>query len=42
MWIEEMFGDLKIHDFNPESPLLRHFLRLSRWTLAVALLCTFG
>jgi hypothetical protein len=33
-----MFGDLKKHGFNLESMLLRHFTRLSRLTLAVALL----
>lgn len=38
MWIEEMFGDLKRHGFNLESTMLRHFIRLSRLTLAVALL----
>jgi hypothetical protein len=38
MWIDEMFGDLKKHGFNLESTLLRHFLRLSRLTLAVVLL----
>lgn len=38
MWIEEMFGDMKRHGFNLESTMLRHFLRLSRLTLAVALL----
>jgi hypothetical protein len=38
MWIEEMFGDLKRHGFDLESTHLRHFLRLSRLTLAVALL----
>jgi Transposase DDE domain len=38
MWIEEMFGDLKKHGFNLESTMLRHFIRLSRLTLAVALL----
>jgi hypothetical protein len=38
MWIDEMFGDLKKHGFNLESTLLRHFLRLSRLTLAVAML----
>lgn len=37
-WIEEMFGDLKRHGFDLESTMLRHFLRLSRLTLAVALL----
>lgn len=38
MWIEEMFGDLKKHGFDLESTHLQHFLRLSRLTLAVALL----
>jgi hypothetical protein len=38
MWIEEMFGDLKRHGFDLESSMLRHFIRLSRLTLAVALL----
>jgi len=38
MWIEEMFGDMKDHGFDLESTRLRHFLRLSRLTLAVALL----
>jgi hypothetical protein len=38
MWIEEMFGDMKRHGFDLESTHLRHFLRLSRLTLAVALL----
>ena len=38
MWIEETFGDLKKHGFDLESTQLRHFLRLSRLTLAVALL----
>jgi len=33
-----MFGDLKRHGFDLESTHLRHFLRLSRLTLAVALL----
>jgi hypothetical protein len=37
-WIEEMFGDMKRHGFDLESTHLRHFLRLSRLTLAVALL----
>ena len=37
-WIEEMFGDMKAHGFDLESTHLRHFLRLSRLTLAVALL----
>ena len=35
MWIEEMFGDLKGHGFDLEASQLRHFLRLSRLTLAV-------
>lgn len=38
MWIEEMFGDFKKHGFDLESTMLRHFSRLSRLTLAVALL----
>jgi hypothetical protein len=38
MWIEEMFGDLKKHGFDLESTMLRHPERLSRLTLAVALL----
>jgi hypothetical protein len=38
MWIDEMFGDLKGHGFDLESTMLRHFLRLSRLTLAVVLL----
>ncbi len=38
MWIEEMFADFKKHGFDLESTMLRHFLRLSRLTLAVALL----
>jgi len=38
MWIEEMFGDLKGHGFDLESTMLRHFLHLSRLTLAVVLL----
>jgi hypothetical protein len=46
MWVEEMFGDFKKHGFDLESTRLRHFLRLSRLTLAVALLyfwlITFG
>jgi len=37
-WIEEMFGDMKGNGFDLESTHLRHFLRLSRLTLAVALL----
>jgi len=38
MWVEEMFGDLKGNGFDLESTHLIHFLRLSRLTLAVALL----
>jgi len=38
MWLEEMFGDFKKHGFDLESSHLRHFLRLSRLTLIVALL----
>lgn len=38
MWIEEMFGDMKRHGFDLESTRLRHSQRLSRLTLAVALL----
>jgi len=38
MWIEEMLGDFKGHGFNLEDSHLRHFLRLSRLTLAVVLL----
>ena len=38
MWVEEMFGDFKKHGFDLESSHLRHFLRLSRLTLAVAFL----
>ena len=36
MWIEEMFADLKGLGFDLERSRLRHFLRLSRLTLAVA------
>ena len=38
MWVEEMFGDFKKHGFDLESTRLQHFMRLSRLTLAVALL----
>ena len=38
MWAEQMFGDFKKHGFDLESTMLRHFDRLSRLTLAVALL----
>jgi hypothetical protein len=41
MWIEEMFGDFKAHGFDLERTQLRHFLRLSRLTLAVAFLYTW-
>ncbi len=37
MWIEEMFGDFKKHGFDLEATRLRHFMRLSRLTLVVAL-----
>jgi len=38
MWIDEMFGDFKGNGFDLESSHLGHFMRLSRLTLAVALL----
>jgi hypothetical protein len=38
MWIEQMFADFKRHGFDLESTHLRHFLRLSRLTLLLALL----
>lgn len=38
MWIEAMFGDMKQHGFDLEASHWRHFLRLSRLTLAVCLL----
>jgi hypothetical protein len=38
MWIEETYGDFKKHGFDLERTMLRHFLRLSRLTLAVAIL----
>ncbi|MBK8417533.1 transposase [Candidatus Villigracilis saccharophilus] len=38
VWIEEMFGDFKKHGFDLEHTMLRHAPRLSRLTLAVALL----
>ena len=38
MWLEEMFGDMKGNGFDLERSRLRHFLRLSRLTLAVCLL----
>jgi hypothetical protein len=37
-WIEEMFGDFKKHGFDLETTRLCHFQRLSRLTLAVAIL----
>lgn len=37
-WIEEMFGDFKSNGADLEASRLRHFLRLSRLTLVVALL----
>ena len=37
-WIEEMFGDFKKHGFDLERTKLCHFQRLSRLTLAVAIL----
>jgi len=38
MWIDEMFGDFKGNGFDLERSHLGHFMRLSRLTLAVALL----
>lgn len=38
MGIEAMFGDMKQHGFDLEASHLRHFLRLSRLTLAACLL----
>jgi hypothetical protein len=38
MWIEEMFGDMKKHGFDLEQTMLQHVQRLSRLTLAVAIL----
>jgi hypothetical protein len=38
MWIEEMFGDMKGHGFDLDSSRLGSASRLSRLTLAVALL----
>jgi hypothetical protein len=38
MWIEEMFGDFKANGFDLEKTRLRHFQRLSRLTLVVALI----
>lgn len=46
MWIEGMFGDCTGHGFDLERSRLKHVLRLSRLTLAVALryvtICAFG
>ncbi len=41
MWVEEMFGDLKGHGVDLQKTHLLHFGRLSRLTLAVALLYVF-
>lgn len=41
MWVEEMFGDLKAKGFDLESTHLHTCARLSRLTLAVALLYTW-
>ena len=41
MWIEETYGDFKKHGFDLDRTMLRHFLRLSRLTLAVAILYTW-
>jgi len=38
MWCEELHGDLKDHGFDLESTMLHDFLKLSRLTLAVAIL----
>jgi hypothetical protein len=38
MWIEEMFGDFNSHGLDLEITMSRHFDRLSRLTLAVAML----
>ncbi|MCC7164637.1 MAG: IS4 family transposase [Anaerolineae bacterium] len=38
MWVEEMFGDFKGHGFHLAKTHLQHVARLSRLTLAVALL----
>ena len=37
MWIEEPYSDFKKHGFDLDRTMLRHFLRLSRLTLAVAI-----
>lgn len=41
MGIEEMFGDFKRNGFDLESSRLRHFMRLSRLTMCVAMLYVF-
>ena len=41
MWVEEMFGDFKGHGVDLQNTHLRHFGRLSRLMLAVALLYVF-
>ena len=41
MWIKEIFGDFKKNGFDLESTHLRDSARLSRLTLAVALLYTW-
>lgn len=38
MWIQETIGDMKRNGFDLERTHLRHFLHLSRLTLAVVLL----
>ena len=38
MWTEELHGDIKDHGFDLESSMLHDFLKLSRLTLAVAIL----
>jgi hypothetical protein len=38
MWCEELHGDLKDHGFDLESTMLHDFMKLSRLTLAVAIL----
>jgi hypothetical protein len=38
MWCEELHGDLKNHGFDLESTMLQDFEKLSRLTLAVAIL----
>lgn len=42
MWCEELHGDLKNHGFDLESSMLHDSLRLSRLTLAVAILYVCG